>query len=149
MPEAGYIPIPRSLARAGVKDMLRISDGRMSGTAAGAVILHVSPEAAIGGPLAVLRTGDVIELDVEERRLEVLVDEGEMRDRLRVWGEGQSGGESSGEGQVDQGLNGNGKGTGTGKAKVKKERGYRGLYKRSVLQADKGADFDFLTASYE
>lgn len=134
MPEAGYIPIPRRLAQAGVKDMLRISDGRMSGTAAGAIVLHVSPEAAVGGPLAVLRTGDVIELDVEERRLEVQVDDQEMQTRLEVWKAKAA--EVAGEG-------------GGAGGRRTRERGYRGLYKRSVLQADKGADFDFLTADYK
>ena len=82
MPEAGYIPIPRRLARQGVKDMVRISDARMSGTAFGTVILHVTPEAADGGPLAVVRTGDRIRLDVPARRLELLVDADELAARL-------------------------------------------------------------------
>src|SRR5690606_7429619 len=69
MPEAGYLPIPKKLARAGVKDMLRISDGRMSGTAAGTIVLHVSPEAAVGGPLALVRSGDRIRLSVAAREL--------------------------------------------------------------------------------
>jgi dihydroxy-acid dehydratase len=130
MPEAGYIPIPRRLAQAGVKDMLRISDGRMSGTAAGAIVLHVSPEAAVGGPLAVLRSGDIIELDVEERRLVARVSEDEMAERLDAWRAARE----------ERSQEGGGK---------RRERGYRGLYKRSVLQAEKGADFDFLTADYE
>src|SRR5687767_1338002 len=81
MPEAGYLPIPRKLARAGVKDMVRISDGRMSGTAAGTIVLHVTPESAIGGPLAWVQTGDRIRLDVEKRELALLVDDGEMARR--------------------------------------------------------------------
>src|SRR5262249_21054698 len=78
MPEAGYFPIPMKLARAGVKDMVRISDARMSGTAFGTIVLHVAPEAAVGGPLAVVRTGDRIALDVPMRRLELLVDAEEL-----------------------------------------------------------------------
>lgn len=118
MPEAGYIPIPKKLARKGVKDMVRISDGRMSGTAGGA---HVSPEAAAGGPLAAVRDGDRIRLDVEARTLELLVDAPEILKRLDDW-------------RAEQGTD------------DKPERGYRGLYKRSVLQAEFGADFDFLRA---
>ncbi len=78
MPEAGYIPIPLPLARRGVKDMVRISDARMSGTAFGTVVLHVTPESADGGPLAIVRTGDRIRLDVPARRLELLVGEAEI-----------------------------------------------------------------------
>ena len=81
MPEAGYLPIPRKLARAGVKDMVRISDARMSGTAYGAVVLHVTPDAATGGPLALVRTGDRIRLSVKERRIDLLVDEAELAQR--------------------------------------------------------------------
>ena len=75
MPEAGYLPIPAKLARAGVKDMVRISDARMSGTAYGTIVLHVSPEAAVGGPLALVRNGDRIRLSVKERQLDLLVDD--------------------------------------------------------------------------
>src|SRR6202044_3793915 len=75
MPEAGYLPIPRKLARAGVKDMVRISDARMSGTAFGTIVLHATPEAAVGGPLALVRTGDRIRLDAEARRIDLLVDD--------------------------------------------------------------------------
>src|SRR5581483_5281981 len=81
MPEAGYLPIPAKLARAGVKDMVRISDARMSGTAYGTIVLHVSPEAAVGGPLALVRDGDRIKLSVAERRLDLLVDESELAKR--------------------------------------------------------------------
>lgn len=126
MPEAGYIPIPKKLARQGVKDMLRISDGRMSGTAGGAVILHVSPESAVGGPLAVVQDGDAIELDVESRRLELVIHTEELEKRLQVWRELH---QAEAEGK-------------------KRERGYRGLYKRNVLQAHQGADFGFLRADY-
>src|SRR5215204_1194590 len=82
MPEAGYLPIPKKLAQAGVKDMVRISDGRMSGTAFGSIVLHVAPEAAVGGPLAAVRDGDRIRLSVAEKRIDLLVDEAEVRRRL-------------------------------------------------------------------
>ena len=85
MPESGYVPIPRKLARAGVKDMVRISDARMSGTAFGAVVLHVAPEAAVGGPLALAETGDRIRLDVEARRLDLLADEKTLAARRAAW----------------------------------------------------------------
>ena len=78
MPEAGYLPIPAKLARAGVKDMIRISDARMSGTAFGTIVLHVTPEAALGGPLGVVRSGDRIRLSVRERRLDLLIGEEEL-----------------------------------------------------------------------
>ena len=82
MPEAGYLPIPLKLARQGVKDMVRISDARMSGTAFGTIVLHITPEAAVGGPLAVVRTGDRIMLDVEARRIDLLIDDAELQNRL-------------------------------------------------------------------
>jgi dihydroxy-acid dehydratase len=117
MPEAGYLPIPRKLAQAGVKDMVRISDGRMSGTAFGSIVLHVAPESAIGGPLAAVRDGDRIRLSVKEKRIDLLVEEDEIRRRL---------------------------------AEVvpppAPARGYKALYRRTVLQAPAGCDFDFLTA---
>jgi dihydroxy-acid dehydratase len=117
MPEAGYMPIPRKLAQQGVKDMVRISDARMSGTASGTIILHVTPEAAIGGPLGLVRTGDEIELDVEARRLELHVAPAELeRRRAGFQPPVHSGG----------------------------DRGYRKLFLDSVLQADGGCDFDFL-----
>ena len=114
MPEAGYIPIPRKLT--GVKDMVRISDARMSGTAFGTVVLHVSPEAAVGGPLGLVRSGDRIELSVDQRRLSLLVDEREL-ERRRA--EQPSVTPSSG-------------------------RGYEWLYRSHIQQAHLGADFDFL-----
>ncbi|PWN90896.1 dihydroxy-acid and 6-phosphogluconate dehydratase [Acaromyces ingoldii] len=123
MPEAGYMPIPAKLARCGVKDIVRISDGRMSGTANGAIVLHVSPEAAVGGPLAVVRQGDFIELDVQARRLHLDIGKEEYDQRLADW-------------KLSHGK---------GRLRVK-GRGYRKLYKEHVLQAHKGADFDFLTA---
>ncbi len=115
MPEAGYLPIPGKLARAGVKDMVRISDARMSGTAFGTVILHVAPEAAARGPLAVVRTGDRIALSVSKKRLDLLISEEERKTRL----------------------------AGFRQAPVP-ERGYAELYRRSVMQAPQGCDFDFL-----
>ncbi len=118
MPEAGYMPIPRKLARAGVKDMVRISDGRMSGTASGTIVLHVTPESAIGGPLALVRTGDRIRLSVAQRQLQLLVDEAELAERARAW-------------QARP-------------ARAGDERGYRKLFLTNVTQADQGVDFGFL-----
>ena len=117
MPEAGYMPIPRKLARQGVKDMVRISDARMSGTASGTIVLHVTPEAAAGGPLALVRDGDMIELDVERRSLTLDVAEDEL-DRRR--------------------------GETTERHHEGSERGYLKLFLDTVLQADRGCDFDFL-----
>lgn len=117
MPEAGYLPIPKKLAREGVKDMVRISDARMSGTAFGTIVLHIAPESAVGGPLAAVQNGDRIRLSVKERRLELLVDDAELAQRLTHH-----------------------------KAPEARTRGYRALYERTVLQADGGCDFDFLTA---
>ncbi len=116
MPEAGYLPIPIKLARAGVKDMVRISDGRMSGTAFGTVVVHVTPESAVGGPLAWVQSGDRIRLSVAQRQLTLLVSDAEMARRAAV--------------QPMQ----------TPSA----ERGYRKLFLQSVTQADQGVDFDFL-----
>jgi dihydroxy-acid dehydratase len=116
MPEWGHLPIPAKLLRAGVTDLVRISDARMSGTSYGAVVLHIAPESAVGGPLALVRDGDLIRLDVDARTLDVMVDEVELDSRRRSW---------------------------TPPAK-KDERGYRRLYADRVLQADEGCDFDFL-----
>ncbi len=118
MPEAGYLPIPRRLARQGVRDMVRISDARMSGTAFGTIVVHVTPEAAAGGPLGLVRDGDLIRLDVPARRLDLLVDEAELEARRRA----QAGG---------------------GPAVA--AYGYRRLFVESVTQADEGCDFAFLT----
>ncbi|MDH4247180.1 MAG: dihydroxy-acid dehydratase, partial [Deltaproteobacteria bacterium] len=85
MPESGYIPIPKKLARQGVKDMVRISDARMSGTAFGSVVLHIAPESAIGGPLSLVNNGDLIALDVDGRSLQLLVDEAELTRRRKAW----------------------------------------------------------------
>jgi dihydroxy-acid dehydratase len=116
MPEAGYMPIPRKLARAGVKDMVRISDGRMSGTAAGTIVLHVTPESAVGGPLARVRNGDRIRLSVARRELTLLVSDAELARRAA-------------ESPISP---------------PSAERGYLKLFLQSVLQADQGVDFDFL-----
>src|SRR5467141_5121801 len=85
MPEAGYLPIPARLAKAGVKDMVRISDARMSGTAYGTIVLHVSPEAAVAGPLALVRNGDRVRLSVKERKIDLLVSESELQKRKSSW----------------------------------------------------------------
>jgi dihydroxy-acid dehydratase len=116
MPEAGYLPIPAKLARAGVKDMVRISDARMSGTAYGTIVLHVSPEAAAGGPLALVRNGDRIRLSVKARRIELLVPEAELARRKAAWRS----------------------------PVAPPARGYAKLYMDHVLQAEHGCDFDFL-----
>jgi dihydroxy-acid dehydratase len=116
MPEAGYLPIPAKLARAGVKDMVRISDARMSGTAYGTIVLHVSPEAAVGGPLALVRSGDRIRISVKARRIDLLVDEQELARRRAQW-----------RPPIDA-----------------PGRGYAKLYMDHVLQAEHGCDFDFL-----
>ncbi len=116
MPEAGYLPIPAKLARAGVKDMVRISDARMSGTAYGTIVLHVSPEAAIGGPLALVKNGDRIRLSVRERKMDLLVSESELGKRKAAWRE----------------------------PSARPSRGYAKLYMDHVLQAEHGCDFDFL-----
>jgi dihydroxy-acid dehydratase len=118
MPEAGYLPIPKKLARGGVKDMVRISDARMSGTAFGTIVLHVTPESAVGGPLALVKNGDMIRLDVARRSIDLLVDAGELEKRRAAlppvatpeWA----------------------------------SRGYAHLFNETILQADEGCDFDFM-----
>ncbi|MES2695280.1 MAG: IlvD/Edd family dehydratase [Verrucomicrobiota bacterium] len=128
MPEAGYLPIPKQLARAGVKDMVRISDGRMSGTAAGTLVLHVTPEAALGGPLALVQTGDRIRLSVSRREIALLVSDDELaRRRTTLAGTTAAAGTAAKANPADQ-------------------RGYRKLFLQSVTQADQGCDFDFLRA---
>jgi dihydroxy-acid dehydratase len=118
MPEAGYLPIPKKLAQEGVTDMVRISDARMSGTAYGSIVLHVTPEAAIGGPLSLVETGDMITLDIPGRRLDADLSEEMLKERAA--------------------------------ARDKKppiarpSRGYARLFNETILQADKGCDFDFL-----
>ena len=116
MPEWGHLPIPAKLLKRGVTDLLRISDARMSGTSYGAVVLHVAPEAAVGGPLALVETGDWIRLDVRGRRLDLLVEPRELERRRAAWEPPER----------------------------KDERGYRRLYEDHVLQANEGCDFDFL-----
>ena len=115
MPEAGSMPIPAKLARAGVRDMVRVSDGRMSGTSFGTVVLHVVPEAAVGGPLGLVRDGDEVSLDVGSGRIDLRVDDRELSRRKSEW-----------------------------RPPEPFERGWRRLYARTVLQADLGADLDFL-----
>ena len=117
MPEAGYIPIPRKLARAGVKDMVRISDARMSGTAFGTIVLHIAPEAAAGGPLGLVRNGDRIKLDATARRIDLLVGDVELAARRAAWVRPAPHPGS--------------------------DRGYLRLYVEQVTQADAGCDFAF------
>jgi dihydroxyacid dehydratase/phosphogluconate dehydratase len=119
MPEVGNLPIPKKLLEQGVRDMVRISDARMSGTAFGAIVLHVAPESAVGGPLAFVRNGDEIELDFNRRLLTLHVDEAELARRKEGW-----------------------------QAPTQAyRRGYGALYQRHVTQAPQGADFDFLQGS--
>ncbi|RVU18109.1 IlvD/Edd family dehydratase [Methylobacterium oryzihabitans] len=118
MPEAGYLPIPKKLARQGVKDMVRVSDARMSGTAFGTIVLHVTPESAVGGPLALVRTGDRIRLDVPARRIDLLVEEDELAARAAALPEAA---------RPDWAA-----------------RGYARLFHDTVTQADEGCDFDFM-----
>lgn len=119
MPEWGMIPIPKKLKEQGVEDMVRISDSRMSGTSFGTVILHVTPEAALGGVFAVVKTGDLIQLDLHNRTLDLLVDDRIIEERISRWEP----------------------------RKFKHRRGYPLLYEKSILQADEGCDFDFLKPS--
>ena len=116
MPEAGYLPIPRKLAQRGVKDMVRVSDARMSGTAFGTIVLHVTPDSASGGPLGLVRNGDRIRLSVKERRIELLIEDGELQQRAST----------------------------AKSARPKAERGYAKLYAQEILGADDGCDFAFL-----
>lgn len=131
MPEAGLIPIPRKLGEKGVKDMLRLSDGRMSGTAGGSIVLHISPEAALPeSVLGVVRSGDFIRCDVENRRLEVELSDEEIQARIA---------------DRRERLDGSKESRGPADVRRKPTRGYRGLYERHVNQAEEGVDFDFLT----
>ncbi|EWG98379.1 hypothetical protein Q427_30925 [Halomonas sp. BC04] len=120
MPEWGMLPIPKALLKQGCRDMLRISDARMSGTSYGACVLHVAPEAHIGGPLALLKTGDLITLDLANRRLDMLVDDDELAARRKEW---QPPAEKFG-------------------------RGYGWMYSRHISQANEGCDFDFLKTDF-
>ncbi|MES2599983.1 MAG: IlvD/Edd family dehydratase, partial [Pseudomonadota bacterium] len=118
MPEAGYLPIPQKILRTGVKDMVRISDARMSGTAFGTIVLHITPESAVGGPLALVKTGDMIRLDVAKRSIDLLVDEVELTLRQRALGKPAK--------------------------PLWAERGYAHLFYETITQADEGCDFDFM-----
>lgn len=116
MPEAGMIPIPDKLLKQGIRDMVRISDCRMSGTAFGTVVLHMAPEAAVGGPIGLIQDGDWIELDVEQKLINLLISEEELAERRKKW---------------------------TAPNFNDYNKGYKWLYRQHVLQADKGCDFDF------
>jgi dihydroxy-acid dehydratase len=116
MPEWGGLPIPKKLLERGVRDMVRISDARMSGTHYGSCILHVSPESAVGGPLALVKTGDEIEVDIEARRVQLMVGDEELARRRAAWKP----------------------------APDPYTRGFTRLYKAHVTQAHEGCDFDFL-----
>ncbi len=118
MPEAGYLPIPKKLLRTGVKDMVRISDARMSGTAFGTIVLHITPESAVGGPLALVRNGDMIRLDVAKRSIDLLVDNAELEKRRAALAPATT---------PDWAR-----------------RGYAHLFNETILQADEGCDFDFM-----
>ncbi|UUP18159.1 L-arabinonate dehydratase [Nitratireductor thuwali] len=119
-PEWGMLPVPKALIRQGHRDMLRLSDARMSGTSYGACILHVAPESFVGGPLALLQTGDIVRLDLPGRRLDMLVDEDELARRREAWIS----------------------------PKPRFERGYGYMFARHVTQADQGCDFDFLQSDF-
>jgi L-arabonate dehydrase len=119
MPEVGNMALPKKILQKGIKDMVRISDGRMSGTAYGTVVLHVSPESAIGGNLALVQNGDMIEVDVAKRKLHLDVTDEELKKRRAKWTP----------------------------PKLITERGYVSLYVKHVMGADKGADLDFLKGS--
>jgi dihydroxy-acid dehydratase len=116
MPEAGYLPIPKKLATKGVKDMVRVSDARMSGTAFGTIVLHVTPDSASGGPLGLVRNGDRIRLSVKGRRIDLAVDNTELKRRAAA----------------------------AKPAAEKPARGYARLYAQEILGADQGCDFAFL-----
>jgi dihydroxy-acid dehydratase len=118
MPEWGQLPIPRKLLKAGVRDMLRISDGRMSGTSYGACILHVAPESYVGGPLAFVQTGDEIEVDAEARRIHLHVSDLDLAARRAAWTP----------------------------PPPRYPRGYGAMFSAHIGQADEGCDFDYLLA---
>jgi dihydroxy-acid dehydratase len=120
MPEWGMIPMPKALLKQGHRDMIRLSDARMSGTSYGACILHVAPEAFIGGPLALIRTGDIIQVDIPNRKLDVDISKSEMKRRQEDWVA----------------------------SKPRYERGYGYIYSKHIEQADKGCDFDFLSTDF-
>ena len=114
------LPIPQKLLKQGVRDMVRISDARMSGTSYGACILHVAPESYVGGPLGLVKTGDIIALDVNARTIDLKVDSAELEQRRAQWQQPET----------------------------RYERGYGWMYSRHILQADSGCDFDFLETSH-
>jgi dihydroxy-acid dehydratase len=116
MPEWGMLPMPKKLLQQGVRDMVRLSDARMSGTSYGTCVLHITPESQLGGPLALVQTGDLIKLDVPARHLDLLVSEEELTARRAAWTPRE----------------------------IIYPRGYGMLYAQHVTQADKGCDFDFL-----
>ncbi|PIW29192.1 MAG: dihydroxy-acid dehydratase [Rhodospirillales bacterium CG15_BIG_FIL_POST_REV_8_21_14_020_66_15] len=120
MPEWGMLPLPKKLLKQGVRDMLRLSDARMSGTSYGACILHVSPESHVGGPLALLRTGDIVRVDIPNRTIDMLVDDDELARRRAAWTAPEP----------------------------KFERGYGWMFARHIRQADEGCDFDFLETQF-
>lgn len=119
-PEWGMLPMPKALLKQGHRDMLRISDARMSGTSYGACILHVAPESFVGGPLALLKTGDIIRMDLEARTLDMLIDDAELEARRSSWVAPEP----------------------------RFERGWGHMFQRHVGQADQGCDFDFLTTQF-
>ena len=120
MPEWGMIPMPKALLKLGLRDMVRISDARMSGTSFGACVLHASPEAFVGGPLALLKTGDMVELDIPARSLNMLVANEELVARRAAWVAPEP----------------------------RYERGYGFMFTKHIEQADKGCDFDFLKTDF-
>jgi dihydroxy-acid dehydratase len=120
MPEWGMLPIPTKLLRQGVSDMLRLSDARMSGTAYGGCLLHCAPEAAVGGPLALVKTGDRITVDVPARTIHLEVDDAELARRRAAWSP----------------------------PPPRYQRGYGWMFSRHILQADQGCDFDFLETGF-
>jgi dihydroxy-acid dehydratase len=120
MPEWGMLPIPTKLVKQGVRDMVRISDARMSGTSYGACILHVAPESYVGGPLALVRTGDIISIDVAARGIALEVSEAELARRRAAWRQPEP----------------------------RYERGYGWMFSRHIRQANEGCDFDFLETSF-
>lgn len=120
MPEWGMLPIPLKLVKQGVRDMLRLSDSRMSGTSYGACILHAAPEAFIGGPLALVRTGDLITVDVAQRKIHLEVTDEDLATRRAAWIA----------------------------PTARYERGYGWMFSKHIMQADQGCDFDFLETSF-
>ena len=120
MPEWGMLPIPKVLLKQGVRDMVRISDARMSGTSYGACILHVAPEAYIGGPLALVQTGDMVSVDVDNRSIKLDISNAEMQERKRAWR----------------------------KPDPRYSRGYGWMYAQHIMQADRGCDFDYLERQF-